>query len=160
MSYLLDANVFIEAKNRYYAFDVVPAFWDWLDEAHAEGRIHSVQKIREELLHGADELAEWVRDRESFFIEPDEAVVESLRQLTMWALNADPPFAPAARTEFLSAGDSFLVAHAHAHERIVVTHERYAESVKRIKIPNACAGMGVEYMDLFEMLRTEGARFG
>ena len=160
MSYLLDANVFIEAKNRYYAFDVVPAFWEWLDDAHAEGLVHSVRKIREELLDGADELADWVHHREDFFLEPDDAVVESLRQVTHWALNADPPFAPAARTEFLSAGDSFLVAHAHAHQRIVVTHERYAETVKKIKIPNACAGMGVEYMGPFEMLRREGARFG
>jgi hypothetical protein len=111
-------------------------------------------------LDGADELAEWVRGRESFFLQPDEPVVESLRQLTSWALTADPPFAAAARAEFLSAGDSYLVAHAHAHQRIVVTHERYAETVKKIKIPNACAGLGVEYMDLFEMLRAEGARFG
>ncbi len=32
--YLLDANVFIDAKNRYYGFDIVPAFWDWLQQAH------------------------------------------------------------------------------------------------------------------------------
>ncbi|PMD04330.1 DUF4411 family protein, partial [Brevibacterium paucivorans] len=25
--YLLDANVLIEAKNRYYAFDIAPGFW-------------------------------------------------------------------------------------------------------------------------------------
>lgn len=31
--YLLDANVFIEAKNRYYGFDLAPGFWDWLDAA-------------------------------------------------------------------------------------------------------------------------------
>ena len=34
MMYLLDSNVFIEAKNRHYPFDVVPAFWDWLVRAH------------------------------------------------------------------------------------------------------------------------------
>jgi len=26
--YLLDANIFIQAKNRHYAFDVVPGFGD------------------------------------------------------------------------------------------------------------------------------------
>lgn len=26
--YVLDTNVFIEADSRYYAFDLVPAFWD------------------------------------------------------------------------------------------------------------------------------------
>ena len=30
MAYLLDTNVFIQAKNLYYGFDFCPAFWDWL----------------------------------------------------------------------------------------------------------------------------------
>jgi hypothetical protein len=28
--YLLDANVFIQAKNLHYGFDFCPGFWDWL----------------------------------------------------------------------------------------------------------------------------------
>ena len=28
--YLLDANVFIQAKNLHYCFDFCPAYWDWL----------------------------------------------------------------------------------------------------------------------------------
>lgn len=36
-TYLLDANVFIQAKNLHYGFDFCPAFWDWIDEAHAAG---------------------------------------------------------------------------------------------------------------------------
>ena len=27
-NYLIDTNVFIEAKNRHYGFDFCPAFWD------------------------------------------------------------------------------------------------------------------------------------
>jgi len=38
MTYLLDTNVFIEAKNRYYGFGFCPAFWDWIDGAHAAAR--------------------------------------------------------------------------------------------------------------------------
>ena len=30
VAYLLDANVFIQAKNLYYGFDFCPAFWEWL----------------------------------------------------------------------------------------------------------------------------------
>lgn len=33
--FLVDSNVLIEAKNRYYAFDIAPGFWAWLDHAHA-----------------------------------------------------------------------------------------------------------------------------
>jgi len=30
MTYLLDTNIFIQAKNLHYGFDFCPAFWDWL----------------------------------------------------------------------------------------------------------------------------------
>ena len=30
MTYLLDANVFIQAKNIHYGLDFCPAFWGWL----------------------------------------------------------------------------------------------------------------------------------
>jgi hypothetical protein len=33
MAYLLDANVFIQAKNLHYGLDFCPAFWDcWSSE--------------------------------------------------------------------------------------------------------------------------------
>ncbi len=42
--YLLDANVFIDAKNRYYGFDIVPAFWaaDYFLVAQAHSRSYTV----------------------------------------------------------------------------------------------------------------------
>lgn len=45
MPYLLDANVFIEAKNRHYGLDFCPAFWDWLVERNQEGVVFSVEKV-------------------------------------------------------------------------------------------------------------------
>ena len=30
MAFLLDAGVFLQAKNQYYGFDVCPGFGDWL----------------------------------------------------------------------------------------------------------------------------------
>jgi hypothetical protein len=50
MAYLLDANVFIEAKNGYYGFDFAPAFWDWLDHEHSNGNLFSIEKVRDELV--------------------------------------------------------------------------------------------------------------
>jgi len=37
--YILDANVFIEATRRYYAFDLAPKFWDSLVHYAANGQI-------------------------------------------------------------------------------------------------------------------------
>ena len=59
----------------------------------------------------------------------------------------------------MAAADSYLVAHAHAQGHVVVTHELVANSRKNVKVPNACVEMGVEYINTFEMLRREQARF-
>lgn len=48
--YLLDSDVFIQAKNRHYGFDIVPAWWDWLEQAHQDGRVFTVQACRDEVL--------------------------------------------------------------------------------------------------------------
>ncbi|HVW88415.1 MAG TPA: DUF4411 family protein [Gaiellaceae bacterium] len=45
MAYLLDANVFIQAKNLHYSFDFCPAFWDWLDRAHVDREVSRVMKV-------------------------------------------------------------------------------------------------------------------
>ena len=37
MAYLLDANVFISAKNLHYGLDFCPAFWDWIIATNASG---------------------------------------------------------------------------------------------------------------------------
>lgn len=37
--YLLDANTYIEAKNRYYQMSFCPAYWDWLDQQFELGTL-------------------------------------------------------------------------------------------------------------------------
>ncbi|MDX6593615.1 MAG: hypothetical protein QOJ13_2811 [Gaiellales bacterium] len=155
--YLLDANVFIEAKQRYYSFEVVPAFWDWLDQAYDDGRVASVRKVLEELEAGADELAQWAVQRPDFFLDVDDAALGSLRRASTWATTNG--YETSAVNEFLESGDYYLVGQAHAHGHTVVTHETASTGVKRIKIPNACGGLSVPHMNAHAMLRAEGARF-
>ncbi len=42
MPYLLDANVFIQAKNLHYGLDFCPAFWDWLIAENANNNVFSI----------------------------------------------------------------------------------------------------------------------
>ncbi len=44
MSYLLDANVFMSAKNLHYGLDFCPAFWDWLVHKGNTGSVFSIDK--------------------------------------------------------------------------------------------------------------------
>ena len=67
MAYLLDANVFIQAKNLHYGFDFCPGFWDWLQVQHAAGVVFSVEKVGTELAAGADDLSTWAARRALLF---------------------------------------------------------------------------------------------
>jgi hypothetical protein len=101
VTYLLDANVFIQAKNLHYGLDFCPAFWEWLLDNNQAGRVFSIDKV----------------------------------------------------------ADYYLISHALANGHVVITHEVPANSVKRIKIPNACIGLNLRFMTPYEMLRRERARF-
>jgi hypothetical protein len=158
VAYLLDANVFIQAKNLYYGFDFCPAFWDWIVRAHGEGIVLSIDKVADELDAVDDDLARWARATPpGFFVGADAAVVPSLQAVSTWANGSG--YEPAAVATFLLVADYYLVAHARAHSHVVVTHEVVSPSTKRIKVPNACLGLEVRYRTRFEMLRTERATF-
>lgn len=159
MPYLLDADVFIRAKNDHYSFELVPAFWDWLVSANGNGLVYSVQRVREELLAGDDELAEWARVRPGFFVPADDDTVVALATVTTW-VDGQPRYAQAAKATFFERADLYLVAQALAHGDTVVTHEKPEPLAKaRIKIPDACQGVGVDFLSPFEMLRREHVRF-
>lgn len=157
--YLLDSDVFIDAKNRHYGFDIVPAFWDWLIQANQNGRVFTVERCAQEVIAGGDELADWMKAQPStFVIKPSAQAQAALQAVSAWAIAAG--YRQGAVAEFLAAGDYFLVAQALSLGFTVVTQEEPAPlAQKKIKIPDACTAMGVEWMSPFRMLRAEGARF-
>lgn len=158
MAYLLDANVFIQAKNLHYGLDFCPAFWDWLLAGNAASNIFSIEKVEDEIRAGADELSQWSSNLGAkFFLRPDTSVMGALGTVSNWAVGQN--YEPAAVNTFLQVADYYLVGHALAHQLVVVSHEIPSTSVKRVKIPNACIGVGVKCVTPFEMLRAEKAKF-
>ncbi len=158
MAYLLDANVFIQAKNLHYGLDFCPAFWEWLIAHNATGVVFSIEKVGDEIAAGADDLSNWAAARgDGFFLKPDAPILGVLGNVSAWANGQN--YEPAAVNTFLQVADYYLVAHALAHGHVVVTHEVASASTKRIKIPNACIGLGLKVMSPYEMLRLERARF-
>ncbi len=156
--YLLDANVFIQAKNLHYGFDFCPAFWEWLVVQNAAQNVASIEKVADELASGEDDLASWAKDRGStFFLPADNAILPALRTVSTWA--SGHGYEPAAVATFLQVADYWLISHALAHEYTVVTHEVPANSTRKIKIPNACIGLGLHCISPYEMLRREKAEF-
>ena len=145
MAYLLDANVFISAKNLHYGLDFCPAFWDWL-------------VVGNEVQAQDDDLSVWAVGRgPGFFLPIDAAVLPAFAVVSSWATSQR--YDPAAVSTFLQVADYYLVAHAYSAKHTVVTHEVPSGSARRIKIPDACIGLGIKCINPFEMLRAERARF-
>ncbi len=122
MAYLLDSNVFIQAKNLHYGFDFCPAFWEWLTQANAAGRAISIEQVGTELLAGNDELSTWAAARGTgFFLPADAAVLPALTNVSTWA--SAHQYEPVAVATFFQVADYWLVGYALAHGHSVVTHE-------------------------------------
>lgn len=158
MAYLLDANVFIQAKNLHYGLDFCPAFWDWLLAENQAGRVFSIEKVGDELKAIADDLSLWADAQGSaFFRGVEAAMLPALTQVSNWAYGQR--YEAAAVSTFLQQADYYLIAQALAGGHIVVTHEVPSPSTKKIKIPDACVGLGVRCVTPYEMLRNSRARF-
>ncbi len=156
--YLLDTNIFIQARNLHYGFDFCPAFWEWLLAQNSAGIVASIDKVADELIAHGDDLSAWAKAHGSeFFLPPDEPVVPALSRVSAWTNEQN--YERAAISTFLQVADYWLVSHALAHHCTVVTHEVPSVSVRKIKIPNACIGLTVSCITPYEMLRRERARF-
>lgn len=160
--YLLDADTFIRSKRQHYAFDICPGFWASLLFSHQQGRLISIHPVRDELLRGGDDLTEWCRAGvpESFF-EPAQYpdVQRAYAQVIAWA-DAHGQYTRAAKQEFASVADPWLVAFASASGCELVTYEVAAPmSRASIKLPDAAAAFEVTCLPPYEMLRRLGVRF-
>jgi hypothetical protein len=158
---LLDTNVFITAKNTYYGLDLVPAFWSWLDEQAAAREVASTDMVYDELRDGNDDLADRVKGRKELLFHVDSTSAEvagHVASLGAWAQAAG--YKQHVVEDFLDCADPFLVGPAAESGLIVVTLETPAGSKRRkIKIPDACALLGVSHENTFDMMRAVGARF-
>jgi predicted nucleic acid-binding protein len=154
--YVLDANAFIQAKRRFYGLDFCPGYWAALIWHREQGRLCSIDKVRDELLRGADDLAIWVERqfRAAAFADTSAPVVSAVyAQMLAWVM-AQPHFLESARVEFQQVADGWLAAHAKAHGHVVVTLEEY-DPLRRNKVPlvNVCRAFDVETITPFELLR-------
>ncbi|MCY4637024.1 MAG: DUF4411 family protein [Acidobacteria bacterium] len=110
MAYLLDADVFIRAKNLHYGFDFCPAFWEWLATEYDAGNVYSVEKVGDELQAIADELSTWAAQLDDgFFLRPDASVFPTLATVSGWVQGQQ--YTPSAVSTFLQVADYYLGLH-------------------------------------------------
>lgn len=161
MLYLLDANIFIEAKNRYYATDICPGFWDWLDRAFASKDIASISLVCDELISGNDELSGWAKERKSndWFLEVEDSATQTKFSDISNHVNS-AQYKQEAKALFLSGADPWLIAKASILNATIVTHEKPNPHIRaKVPIPNICIPFGVKCLNTFELLQIQSASF-
>lgn len=155
--YLVDSNVLIESNNHYYGMDFCPAFWDWLVSRENTGRIASIENVLEEILRRKDAVSDWSLENKSFFLTLDDTVKHTTHKLSDWVHSAN--YEIEAIVEFLNSADYWLICFAMVHDYTVVTQEIPANTLRKVKIPNACNAFNVPWINTFQMLRTESPKF-
>ncbi len=159
-TFLLDANIFIEAHRRYYGFDVCPGFWESLGHFAMGGRIISIDRVYSELKVGQDSLWDWARPIAELFVPSTEPqVVQAFSEVIQW-VKREPQFRPEAKSEFATKADGWIAAYAQVHGTVIVTHEGHDPNVKkRVPLGNVCREFKLPVMDTFTMLRKLQIRF-
>lgn len=156
--YILDANIFIEAARRYYAFDFGTKFWDFLVKRANNGIICSIDKVLREIQKGDkdDPLRRWAESEFYNYFLPtnnDEVLQYYRNVINLPNINQ---YSDSAINDFLREdnADAWVVAYAKYKQLTVVTHEAYDSNIKkRVPIPNVCKEIGIKYIDTFEILR-------
>ena len=163
--YVVDSNFFIQAHRVTYPLDIAFSFWKKVRQLAEEGKIMSIDKVKTEIYSNNDALKEWCKENLPVdFFKDSSPVMASYAQVSTWAISKKAHYLANALNEFLDAdeADAFIVAFALAdsENRIVVTQE-VSEPNRRnkIKIPDACNALDVQYINTMDMFRQLGESF-
>lgn len=158
MEYLFDTNIFVESKKNL-PMDIWPTFWTKMVMLINSGKIHSIDKVKEEIDKGGDELTDWIHKHapRGFFLKQDSSVMAKMAETIDWAQNNPVGFSQSAISDYVNVADSYLVATAAAKKMVLVTYEKSnPQRRNRVMIPDACIAIGVRSCDLNTALRELG----
>jgi hypothetical protein len=163
--YVVDTNFFIQAHRMSYPLDIVFSFWNKVKQLAVEGKIISIDKVRNELYDKNDALEEWCKLNLPFdFFKDSSHVMSTYIKVSEWAVSKRGHYNPSALNEFLSAdeADAFIVAYTLADpgNRIIATHEVSEPNIKKkVKIPEACNALNISFVNIMDMFRQLGETF-
>lgn len=165
--YLLDSNVFIAAHRNFYAHDIVPSFWQWLDEDAAE-KVFIIDKVNNELQKDEDFLSSWIknflsRNPENLIkTSSDQEIIDNYSKV-IHHLSVCGFYKPESFSQWFEAdkADPFLIATAMVKDLQIVTLERRHPDLnikiptkREPKIPDVADALRVDCIDLYEFMRS------
>ncbi len=156
--YCLDANVLIQAWQKYYSPHICADYWDVLDKLGDRKRIFIPELVYEEIVRTDDDLSKWLKQSRIPVRKIDEPVTRCLQSI--YAHN--PVHANLVdNIRGRSLADPWVIAHAINDNAVVVTKEEKITAInsRKIRIPNVCENMGIRWINDFEFLKELGILF-
>ncbi len=156
--YCLDANVLIEAWQKYYSPKFCPGYWDILNNLGSQGKIFIVEEVFNEITRTEDDLSDWLKKSKIPVKRIDGKVTKCLQNIYA----KDPSHQTLVdNTKARSLADPWVIAHAMNEGAVVVTKEGKvtALNAKRVKIPNVCENMGIAWINDFEFVAELNIQF-
>ena len=165
MRYLLDANIFIESHKRFYNMDVFPCFWAKLITLAQQGRVFTIDKVKDEVCAGKDDVKAWFKDYfpSTAILPVDEVTMVSYQKVQTDVRNTGR-FKSSALSGYAadSLADPFICAYALGHGDITVVSYEISKPASKteIKIPDVCSLVRVPCIQIYEMLLALKVSFG
>lgn len=156
--YCLDANVLIQAWQKYYSPKICPGYWALLQDLGAKGHIFIPVMVFEEIEKGEDDLYTWLKDSKIPIARVSEPVTKCLNQI--FASNETHKFL-VDNTKNRSVADPWVIAHAISEKACVVTKEEKSKAINntKVKIPDVCQNMGVRCLNDFQLIEELNIKF-
>lgn len=159
--FILDSNFFIQAHRATYLLDVATSFWQKVKKIADEGKIISIDRVRNEISENDDELKKWIDSNltPQFFKNTQlPAVLNNYTKIVQWAQSKADFFLPKAINDFLEYenADSWLITFAASLDKdfIILTQEVSQPNRRSaIKIPDVCNAFGIQFKNTIEMFR-------
>ena len=154
--FCLDTSAFIEPWIRRYPIDVFPTYWQQLELWISEQRIISPQEVCEDIKKKEDDLYKWVKRQDGLFKMPEAEVQKALQNvLNIYQAvhrqrrHVDPNAIP----KEMQGSDPWVIAQAKASSAVVVSGESRGANEPCLKIPNICARVQVECINVLSLIR-------
>ena len=156
--YCLDANVLIQAWQKYYNPKFCPNYWEILIYLGKNGIIFIPELVYEEITRTEDDLSRWLKGSKIQINKINEPVTICLQKIYA----AEPTHKNLVdNTKARSLADPWIIAHAMHENATVVTKEEKVTALNstKIKIPNVCDNMGIRWINDFQFIEELDIKF-
>jgi hypothetical protein len=149
MAYSLDSSGILDLF-RLYPPDVFPTIWTQMESAAKDGIVFAIDEVYRELEKKDDAAFQWLKARRAMIIALDTEIQQRVAAI----LAAHPRLVDTRKNR--SSGDPFVIGLAQTRGLKVVTGERASGVIARPNIPDVCAVLGIDCINVLSMFRNEG----